>query len=55
MKLTYVESVGIKKLEQHEKTVEFEGLLRMQPVMCFSSWTRNRRKDSLRCIFIRII
>ena len=23
MKLTYVESVGIKKLEQHEKTVEF--------------------------------
>ena len=23
MKLTYVESVGIKKLEQYEKTVEF--------------------------------
>ena len=23
MKLTYVESVGVKKLEQYEKTVEF--------------------------------
>lgn len=23
MKLTYVESVGVKKLEKHEKTVKF--------------------------------
>ena len=63
MKLTYVESVGIKKLEQYEKTVGFvddDGvdlaeLLRMRQVMCFSSWIRSSKKDFLRCIFIRTI
>ena len=67
MKLTYVESVGIKKLEQYEKTVEFvdddgveDQVINVYPqvkyqVMCFSSWIRSSKKDFLRCIFIRTI